>query len=122
MRISDCSSDVCSSYLTGKPCEDCGANGAVNLLQGLGEVQASEYYPTSAPLVIDGVVLTNAFVKDNQRTTAPGGGIRAWDARSGALRWVWDSVPPTMHAVTADEIANGATLTDRKSTRLNSSH
>ncbi|HEY9545985.1 MAG TPA: membrane-bound PQQ-dependent dehydrogenase, glucose/quinate/shikimate family, partial [Solimonas sp.] len=32
-------------------------------------------------------------------------------ARSGALRWVWDSVPPTMHAVTADEIANGATLT-----------
>src|SRR3546814_20946537 len=80
-----------------------GGHGAVNLLHGLGEGRAAEYYPTSAPLVIDDVVLTNAFVKDNQRTTAPSGGIRAWDARSGALRWVWDSVPPTMHAVTADE-------------------
>lgn len=96
---------------TGKPCEGFGTRGAVNLLHGLGSVRKAEYYPTSAPLVIDGVVLTNAFVKDNQRTTAPAGGIRAWDARTGALRWVWDSVPPTMHAVTAEEVAGGATLT-----------
>ncbi|WP_043114042.1 pyrroloquinoline quinone-dependent dehydrogenase [Solimonas soli] len=96
---------------TGRPCSAFGRNGAVNLLAGLGTVREAEYYPTSAPLPIDDLIVTGAFVKDGQRTDAPGGGLRAWDARTGALRWVWDSVPPDLHAVTADEIAKGATLT-----------
>ncbi|MGH8446901.1 MAG: pyrroloquinoline quinone-dependent dehydrogenase [Solimonas sp.] len=96
---------------TGKACAGFGNKGQVDLLHGLGDVREAEYYATSPPLVIDDLVLSGAFVKDGQRTTAPGGGIRAWDARTGALRWVWDSVPPTQHAVTAADIAGGATLT-----------
>jgi quinoprotein glucose dehydrogenase len=95
----------------GHACKDFGDNGEVDLLKGLGDVRSGEYYPTSAPLVIDNVVATGAFIKDNQRLHAPGGAIRAFDVRSGALRWVWDPVPPGAHAVTAAEIAKGATLT-----------
>ncbi|WP_020649909.1 pyrroloquinoline quinone-dependent dehydrogenase [Solimonas variicoloris] len=96
---------------SGKPCAGFGRDGGVDLRLGLGALREAEYYATSAPLLIDDLVVTGAFVKDGQRTNAPGGGIRAWDARSGALRWVWDSVPPTMKAVTAADIARGATLT-----------
>ncbi|MDR3416842.1 MAG: pyrroloquinoline quinone-dependent dehydrogenase [Nevskia sp.] len=95
----------------GRACKDFGRDGRVDLLQGLGEVRPAEYYPTSAPVVIGDLVATGAFVKDGQRLHAPGGAVRAFDARSGELRWVWDPVPPGMHAVTAEEVKHGATLT-----------
>jgi quinoprotein glucose dehydrogenase len=96
---------------TGARCASFGAAGDVDLLHGLGDVRRGEYYVTSAPLVIDDLVVTGAFVKDGQRLDAPGGAVRAFDARTGALRWVWDPVPPGMPAVTAEQIGQGATLT-----------
>lgn len=96
---------------SGRRCADFGRNGEVNLLEGLGETRLAEYYMTSAPLVVGDVVATGAFVKDGQRVDAPGGAVRGFDARSGALRWVWDPVPPGVHAVTAAEVRAGATLT-----------
>ena len=96
---------------TGKLCESFGRDGMVDLLDGLGETTLAEYYPTSPPLVINDVVLTGAFVKDGQRLTAPGGAVRAFDARSGELKWVFDPVPPGMPAVTAEQVRQGATLT-----------
>jgi len=96
---------------SGRACPDFGEHGRIDLLRGLGEVRQAEYYPTSAPLALDGVVVTGAFVKDVQRLHAPGGAVRAFDARSGELRWVFDPVPPGMHAVTAAEVKQGAILT-----------
>jgi quinoprotein glucose dehydrogenase len=96
---------------TGALCPGFGNNGFVNLLDGIGETALAEYYPTSPPLVINDVVLTGAFVKDGQRLNAPGGAVRAFDARSGELRWVFDPVPPGMAPVTAEQIKHGATLT-----------
>ncbi|HEY3699708.1 MAG TPA: pyrroloquinoline quinone-dependent dehydrogenase [Spongiibacteraceae bacterium] len=96
---------------TGKACADFGKGGAVNLLDGLGKVELGEYYPTSPPLVINNVVLTGAFIKDGQRIDAPGGAVRAYDARTGELKWVFDPVPPGMPAVTAEQLKQGATLT-----------
>jgi len=96
---------------TGKPCEGFGENGTVNLLHGLGEVRKAEYSMTSPPLVIGDRVLTGAFVQDGQRTDAPSGAVRAFDARSGELSWVFDPVPPGMTPVTAEDIKNGKTLT-----------
>src|SRR5882757_3230191 len=78
----------------GLPCKDFGDEGRINLLDGIGEVRPAEYYPTSAPLVIDGLVVIGAFVKDVQRLHAPGGAVRAFDTRNGELKWVWDPVPP----------------------------
>jgi quinoprotein glucose dehydrogenase len=95
----------------GKPCADFGEAGRVDLLHGLGDVRSGEYYPTSAPLTIRDVVLTGAFIKDNQRLHAPGGAIRAFDARSGELRWVFDPVPPGHPAVSAADVKRGAILT-----------
>jgi len=96
---------------TGQPCKDFGKDGRVDLLQGIGEVRLAEYYPTSAPLVVGDLVVSGAFVKDGQRLHAPGGAVRAFDTRSGELRWVFDPVPPGMYAVTAGEVRHGATVT-----------
>jgi quinoprotein glucose dehydrogenase len=95
----------------GKPCADFGKAGIVDLKQGLGDVRAGEYYPTSPPLVVKDLVVTNAFVKDVQRLDAPGGGVRAFDARTGALKWVFDAAPPSKIPVTAEQVNQGATLT-----------
>ncbi len=40
------------------------------------------------------VVVVGALVSDNLRVDAPSGVVRAFDARTGALRWAWDPVPP----------------------------
>ncbi len=96
---------------SGLACANFGKSGLVNLLDGIGEVRLAEYYVTSAPLVVGDNVITGAFIKDVQRLHAPGGAVRAFDTRSGELKWVWDPVPPNMHAITADEVKRGATLT-----------
>jgi quinoprotein glucose dehydrogenase len=95
----------------GHACKDFGDAGKVDLLHGVGEVRLAEYYPTSAPLAVNGVVVVGAFVKDGQRLHAPGGAVRAFDARNGELKWVFDPVPPGMHAVSAEDVKHGATLT-----------
>ncbi len=95
---------------TGELCRGFGSAGQIDLKQGLGDVRAGEYYVTSPPLVVQGLVIPNAFIQDGQRTDAPGGAIRAFDALSGDLVWVWDPVPPDMTAVTARDVKEGKTL------------
>ncbi len=79
---------------TGEPCANFGAGGRVALREGVGEAPPWEYYPTSPPLAILDVVVIGALVADNERTDAPAGVVRGFDARTGALRWAWDPVPP----------------------------
>ena len=79
---------------TGRVCPDFGDGGAVDLLAGLGDVQPSETYPTSPPIVVGDVVAIGGLVADNRRVDPPGGVIRAFDVRTGALRWAFDPVPP----------------------------
>jgi quinoprotein glucose dehydrogenase len=80
---------------TGKPCPDFGKDGRVNLLHGPGEpVWVGEYHVTSPPAVVGRSVVVGSAIGDNQRTDAPSGVVRAYDARTGALRWAWDPVRP----------------------------
>jgi quinoprotein glucose dehydrogenase len=79
---------------TGRPCEDFGAEGRVALREGIGEAEPWEYYVTSPPLAMDGLVVVGALVADSIRVDAPSGVVRAFDARTGRLRWAWDPVPP----------------------------
>lgn len=81
---------------TGLPCDDFGAAGRVALREGVGAQAPWEYYPTSPPLVIRDLVVVGALVADNLRVDAPSGVVRAFDARTGALRWAWDPVPEGM--------------------------
>src|SRR6185437_2217955 len=52
-----------------------------------------EYELTSPPAVIGGLLVTGSAVADNNRVNAASGEVRAYDARSGTLRWSWDPVP-----------------------------
>ncbi len=79
---------------TGTPCPEFGAAGSVDLAEGIGDRQPGEYGVTSPPAIVRGLIVTGSMVLDNRRTDAPGGVIRAFDARSGELRWAWDPVPP----------------------------
>jgi quinoprotein glucose dehydrogenase len=75
----------------GRPCADFGAAGQVDLSRGVGKVNAWEYGVSSPPAIIRDLVIVGSKVADNNRVTAPSGVVRAFDARSGALRWGWDA-------------------------------
>src|SRR5262245_24860079 len=78
----------------GEPCADFGEDGVGDLREGSGDTKAGEYGVTSPPAVLGDRVITGALVLDNRRVDAPGGVVRAWDARTGARVWAWDPVPP----------------------------
>lgn len=80
---------------TGRPCEDFGDRGVVDLRVGLRNAPAetAEYEETSPPLVVHDLAIVGSAVADNNRTEAASGEVRAFDVRTGALRWSWDPVP-----------------------------
>ncbi len=79
---------------TGRPCADFGVAGEVSLARGLGPLEPGDVRVTSPPTLIGDVVATGAGIADNRRLDMPGGVVRGFDARSGALRWAFDPVPP----------------------------
>ena len=80
---------------TGRACEGFGARGTVDLTRGLKHRPAYdwEYGVTSPPTVVGDLVIVGSAVADNHRTDAPEGLVRAFDARTGALRWSFDPLP-----------------------------
>ncbi len=80
---------------TGTPCADFGNQGIVDLNPGVGDILwRGEYQVTSPPAVVHDLVIVGSAVADNVRVNPPSGVVRAWDARTGALRWSWDLAPP----------------------------
>lgn len=77
--------------MTGKPCEDFGTRGSVNLLDGLGASDDGSYYLTSAPLVANGVILVGGKLNDNLTVGEPSGVVRGFDVQTGKLLWAWDA-------------------------------
>lgn len=78
---------------TGNPCTDFGDHGQVALTNGLGKLRRGEYHITSPPAVIGGLVIVGSAISDNERADAPSGVVRAFDVRTGALRWSWNPIP-----------------------------
>lgn len=80
---------------TGAPCRSFGKGGTIRLKDGLhnSPYYAEEYALTSPPAVIHGMIVTGSAVADNNRTNAASGEVRAFDAKTGALRWSWDPIP-----------------------------
>ncbi|MBF0641589.1 glucose/quinate/shikimate family membrane-bound PQQ-dependent dehydrogenase [Pseudomonas protegens] len=79
---------------TGKPCEDFGSQGTVDLKTDMGEIKPGYYQQTSTPLVAGTVVIVGGRVADNFSTGEPPGVVRAFDVRSGELMWAWDPGNP----------------------------
>ena len=79
----------------GMPCADFGEKGVVDLTAGLRHKPEYhwEYGVTSPPTVVGNLVIVGSAVPDNHRVDAPEGVIRAFDARTGRLRWSFDPIP-----------------------------
>jgi quinoprotein glucose dehydrogenase len=80
---------------SGYPCVAFGVEGTVGLREGLRIRPAfpSAYQVTSPPIVVGDLVMTGAAIADNSRPAPASGEVRAFDVRSGALRWTWDPIP-----------------------------
>jgi quinoprotein glucose dehydrogenase len=80
---------------TGRPCDDFGDRGVVDLRAGLrtAPFETGEYEETSPPLVVNDLIVVGSAVADNNRADAVSGEVRAYDVRTGARRWTWDPVP-----------------------------
>jgi quinoprotein glucose dehydrogenase len=78
---------------TGKPCKDFGENGEVSL-RNVPRYIRGQYHMTSPPAVIDDVVVVGSAIDDNSKVEMPSGVVRGFDARTGALLWSWDPLPP----------------------------
>lgn len=79
---------------TGAPCADFGRGGEVNLTDGITiRYDCVCYQVTSPPAIVNGLVVVGSAIGDNRAVEIERGVVRAYDARSGALRWTWDPVP-----------------------------
>jgi quinoprotein glucose dehydrogenase len=66
--------------------------------RNLGEHPQGWYHMTSPPAVIDDLVIVGSAIDDNNRADMPSGVVRAFDARTGVLRWSWDPIPPNLRS------------------------
>ena len=80
---------------TGGTCASFGDGGSVDMRRGLRNApfEYEEYEVTSPPAVVNGTLVVGSAVADNNRSDAASGEVRAYDARTGVLRWSWDPVP-----------------------------
>jgi len=93
---------VCVDAKTGKPVAGFGNNGKVDLMEGLPRAKrgsrdylnALTYSVAAPPIVVKDVVITPAsissLVKDKEQIP---GWIRGFDARTGQVRWTFQTVP-----------------------------
>jgi len=79
----------------GKPCAGFGEQGTVALKTRLRipPFEPAAYEVTSPPAVVNGLVITGSAIGDNSNLAPASGEVRAFDARSGELRWTWDPIP-----------------------------
>ena len=82
---------------TGRPVNDFGDNGVVNLVNGLRwETDPKQYTNTSPPVVYRDLVIVGNGVADRLVARKdPPGDVRAFDARTGKLVWTFYTVPRT---------------------------
>jgi quinoprotein glucose dehydrogenase len=73
---------------TGTPISSFGKNGIIDLKEGVGSIQV-----TSPPAVINDLIVIGSTMGDNWRFDYPPGVVRAYDVRTGILKWSWDPIP-----------------------------
>lgn len=88
---------------TGARCEGFAEQGELDLLHNMPFTQAGFYYSTSPPVVANDLVVVAGAVNDNYDINSPSGVIRAYDARTGELRWNWDPANPEQTEPIADD-------------------
>ncbi len=83
----------------GRLCPGFGKGGIVNVepevLTATPPADVGEVKFPGPPVVIGDVVVVGSTVRDFHRADAPDGAVRAFDARTGAPRWIFHPVPRT---------------------------
>jgi quinoprotein glucose dehydrogenase len=79
---------------TGDVCTSFAQNGVLRLEQGMPYNPAGYYYSTSPPVITDEKIIIGGAVNDNYSIHSQSGVIRAFDVKTGALIWNWDSGNP----------------------------
>src|ERR1700722_16177496 len=78
---------------TGKPCEDFGEHGQVDLTRDVELRDVGDYEVTSAPAIAGDVVITGSSIGDNRAVRLERGIVRGFDVRTGRQLWSWDPIP-----------------------------
>lgn len=91
----------------GKVCTSFADQGVLHLETGMRFNPAGYYYSTSPPVAVAGKIIIGGAVNDNYSTEEQSGVIRAFDIKTGALIWNWDSGNPDV----TTPIADGQTYT-----------
>jgi quinoprotein glucose dehydrogenase len=78
---------------TGALIESFGERGQIDLSRDVGSVTRGYYQVTSPPAVIKDLVIVGSSIGDNRRVDTERGIVRAYEARTGKLRWSWDPIP-----------------------------
>jgi quinoprotein glucose dehydrogenase len=79
---------------SGAPCPGFGAGGAVDLRAGIAPLYDDwEYNVTSPGTVVGDVIVVGSSIADTLRPDSPPGDVRAFDVRTGALRWTFHTIP-----------------------------
>jgi quinoprotein glucose dehydrogenase len=78
---------------TGRRCADFGRNGEVTVELDKPLVEGELGQITSPPAIVGDVAVVGMFILDNIRAHGPAGTVRAFDVRTGTLRWTFDPVP-----------------------------
>jgi quinoprotein glucose dehydrogenase len=86
---------------TGQVCPGFGRNGAVDAMPGAKLQSLDDAQITSAPVVAEGVVIVGSSIDDNQRVRETAGSVHGFDARTGALKWIYDPLQAAGQGITA---------------------
>jgi quinoprotein glucose dehydrogenase len=87
---------------TGKRCADFGpgqlsekgeTQGQVDLTRDVNLRDVGDYQVTSATSIAGDLVIVGSSIGDNRAVQLERGIVRAFDARTGKLRWTWDPIP-----------------------------
>lgn len=78
----------------GEVCTGFADQGELHMEAGMQYNPAGYYYSTSPPVAVEGKLIVGGAVNDNYSIEAQSGVIRAFDIRTGALLWNWDSGNP----------------------------
>jgi quinoprotein glucose dehydrogenase len=98
--------------VTGRPCQDFGDNGIVNLRQGLRipprQGGYADFEETSPPAVIGDTIVVGSAIADNGSTDQPSGEVRAFNTLTGKMKWKWDPIPQSADDPAASTWKNGS--------------